>query len=511
MNGSWTGLVAELINHETDLVMTSLKINSAREAVIDFSVPFLETGITILVRKKTGIISPTAFLEPFDLASWLLVVMVAVQVAAGSIFVFEWFSPQGYNMSMAHSQGNFSLVRTMWLVWVVLFKASVNVDCPQGYSSRFMANVWALFALIFLAIYTANLAAFMITREEFVNFSGVPDQRLTNPYSVKPMLRYGTTPNGATDFILKKNFPEMRSHMRSFNKKSVKLGVEAVKKGELDAFIYDATVLEYLVGQDDECNMLTVGSWYAMTGYGIAFPKNSKWLDLFNERLMSYRENGDLERLQRFWFIGACKPGEKKRSSSKPLALPQFISAFFLLGCGALLSVLFLIVEHVYYKYLRRFLALLCGPAGSGFCGLLSMSMGRSLRGEGTKEHGEAREGEECECEEEGGSLEEDCCQHVEEAAGRLEAAKRQILKLEELLGRRGGGREKGEGRKLVEEREEDGELWSGEEGGEELVQEGGWTGSGEKGLLITPYSSPPPPGRWRGRRKRYEEIETVL
>lgn len=48
------------------MAVGSLTINKERSEVIDFSVPFIETGISVMVSRSNGTVSPSAFLGECD-------------------------------------------------------------------------------------------------------------------------------------------------------------------------------------------------------------------------------------------------------------------------------------------------------------------------------------------------------------------------------------------------------------------------------------------------------------
>lgn len=64
---------------------------------------------------------------------------------------------------------------------------------------------------------------------------------------------------------------------------------------KLDAFIYDAAVLNYMAGKDEGCKLVTIGSGkvFATTGYGIALQKGSRWKRLIDLALLQFLGDGE--------------------------------------------------------------------------------------------------------------------------------------------------------------------------------------------------------------------------
>uniref|UniRef100_A0A1I8BYC2 PBPe domain-containing protein n=1 Tax=Meloidogyne hapla TaxID=6305 RepID=A0A1I8BYC2_MELHA len=184
---------------------------------------------------------------------------------------------------------------------------------------------------------TANLAAFMITRVQYYQLVGVDDEKLNFPELQNPPFRFGTVEGGNTHETMRRNWHRMHSYVEQnqFYRDNISAGVESVRRGELDAFIYDAVVLDHQAGKDPNCGLMTVGKWASMTGYGIGFPKNSPLVSRVNHFMLQYQQRGDLERLQNFWLTGACSPESNTQGSgSSPLGVENFLSAFFLLAVG---------------------------------------------------------------------------------------------------------------------------------------------------------------------------------
>lgn len=79
------------------MAVGSLTINEERSEVIDFSVPFIETGISVMVSRSNGTVSPSAFLgeQPDMVCSVVLIifdqtVMVKLSLNKNKVHIFPF-------------------------------------------------------------------------------------------------------------------------------------------------------------------------------------------------------------------------------------------------------------------------------------------------------------------------------------------------------------------------------------------------------------------------------------
>ncbi|XP_059365049.1 glutamate receptor ionotropic, kainate 5-like isoform X2 [Carassius carassius] len=351
-NGSWTGMVGELINRKADLAVAGFTITSEREKVIDFSKPFMNLGISILYRvhigRKPGYFS---FLDPFSPAVWLFMLLAYLAVScvlflAARLSPYEWYNPfPCWRDRRDLVENQYTLGNSLWFP-IGGFMQQGSEIMPRALSTRCVSGVWWAFTLIIISSYTANLAAFLTVQRMEVPIESADD------LADQTNIRYGTIHGGSTmTFFMNSRYQTyqrmwnyMYSKQPSVFVKSTEEGIARVLNSKY-AFLLESTMNEY--HRRLNCNLTQIGGLLDTKGYGIGMPLGSPFRDEITLGILQLQENNRLEILKRRWWEGGKCPKEEDHRA-KGLGMENIGGIFVVLICGLIIAVFVAIMEFVW-------------------------------------------------------------------------------------------------------------------------------------------------------------------
>uniref|UniRef100_A0A673Z0F6 Glutamate receptor n=1 Tax=Salmo trutta TaxID=8032 RepID=A0A673Z0F6_SALTR len=352
-NGTWTGMVGELISRKADLAVAGLTITAEREKVIDFSKPFMTLGISIMYRvhlgRRPGYFS---FLDPFSPGVWLFMLLAYLAVSCVLFLVarltpYEWYNPHPCMKGRCNLLINqYSLGNSFWFP-VGGFMQQGSTIAPRALSTRCVSGVWWAFTLIIISSYTANLAAFLTVQRMEVPIESVDD------LADQTAIEYGTMHGGSTMTFFQNsryqtyqrmwNF--MHSKQPSVFVKSTEEGIARVVNSNY-AYLLESTMNEYY--RKRNCNLTQIGGLLDTKGYGIGMPVGSVYRDEFDLAILKLQEDNRLEILKRKWWDGGKCPKEEDHRA-KGLGMENIGGIFVVLVCGLLVAIFMAVLEFMWF------------------------------------------------------------------------------------------------------------------------------------------------------------------
>ncbi|XP_062102789.1 glutamate receptor 3.6-like isoform X1 [Humulus lupulus] len=336
-----------------DAVVADITITTSRAKIVDFTQPYIESGLVVVAPIRKLHSSAWAFLRPFTPMMWC-VTGVFFLIVGAVVWILERRTNEDFQGSPRKQ-----VVTIMWFSFSTLFFS--HRERTGSTLGRFVLIIWLFIVLVLNSSYIASLTSTLTVEQLSSPVKGI--ESLETSKDPIGFLKGSFTENYLTDEL---NIHRSRLVPLNSHEEYEKALRKGPSEGGVAAVVDERAYMELFLST--RCEFSIVGQEFTKMGWGFAFPRDSPLAIDMSTAILKLSENGNLHRIHDKWLMRSACSSEGTKQDVDRLQLKSFWGLFLLSGIAclvALLLYLFKMLRH-FFKHrsldsgnLRSFLAFL--------------------------------------------------------------------------------------------------------------------------------------------------------
>ena len=249
--------IAGVASGAFDLATAAISVTAERERAIDFTQPFYAAGLGIAVpvsrqpswRPILDALTSFGFLQA-------MLALIFISLAVGMLI---WLFERRHNEDFGGGAAK-GLFNSLWWSTIAATQASTGELSPRTIPGRALAVLWMVGSIIAIAVFTAGVTSVLTVKQM---------EGLVQSEHDLASVRVGALANSSTEVYL------AGTHVRHRGYQSVQDGLDALRSGQIDAFVYDRPLLAWLIRRDYGASLRVLDMSFDRQNYAIALPKAS--------------------------------------------------------------------------------------------------------------------------------------------------------------------------------------------------------------------------------------------
>jgi ABC-type amino acid transport substrate-binding protein len=269
---------------DADIAIAAIAMTPAREKSVDFSLPYFDSGLQIMVRAQND----NSVMALLQTVPWLAIAQL-VGITIGIVFVLAnlvWLMERKRDAAFQKPYWR-SIGEGIWVTMLIIATGEHGEREAPGIFKRILVPAMWLIGVVLIAQLTATVTSSQTVARLQSNIRGPDDL---------PGKRIGTVPATiAAQYLTERGL----SFVDVTNAND---GFRMLMDGDVQAIVYDAPTLQYWAARRGNGALTVVGPVFRPEKYGIAVANGSPLRKSINETLLAMYEDGTYEQIYGKWF-----------------------------------------------------------------------------------------------------------------------------------------------------------------------------------------------------------------